>query len=299
MLFGLSLSVEVCAGSGVGLLVRSGHRTEQLEWSMTSFVRHGCRLATVTSLLAAVLSVGIATSVQAGTVLITGANRGIGLEFVRHYADAGYTVIATARNPSTADDLNTLAVANKDIHVEELDVNDFAEIDDLAEKYQGTAIDVLVNNAGITGRPERQRFGTIDYGTFESVMTTNVQGPLKITEAFTSHVADSDEKKVAVVTSSEGSIAGATSNRQPFYRASKAAVNMIMRNISHTLKDQGIVVVLVNPGPVDTDMMARARGRMPLRTTILAVDEMVAVIDNATLNDTATFYNFDGTVLPW
>ena len=85
----------------------------------------------------------------------------------------------------------------------------------------------------------------------------------------------------------------------PFYRASKAAVNMIMRNISHSLKDQGIVVVLVNPGPVDTDMMARARGRMPLRTTTLAVDEMVTVIDNATLNDTATFYNFDGTVLPW
>ncbi|MBT4740976.1 MAG: SDR family oxidoreductase [Rhodospirillaceae bacterium] len=257
------------------------------------------RLAVTLVVLAVASGASTSMSANAGTVLITGANRGIGLEFVRHYADAGYTVIATARNPSTADDLNSLAAANKSIHVEELDVNDFAEIDGLAEKYQGTAIDVLVNNAGITGRPERQRFGTIDYATFASVMSTNAQGPLKITEAFTAHVASSDEKKVAVVTSSEGSIAGATSNRQPFYRASKAAVNMIMRNISHSLKDQGIVVVLVNPGPVDTDMMARARGRMPLRTTTLAVDEMVTVIDNATLNDTATFYNFDGTVLPW
>jgi len=102
-----------------------------------------------------------------------------------------------------------------------------------------------------------------------------------------------------VVTSSEGSIAGATSNRQPFYRASKAAVNMVMRNISHSLKDQGITVVLVNPGPVDTDMMARARGRMPLRTTELAVDEMVSVINGATLEQTAAFFHFDGSELPW
>lgn len=266
---------------------------------MTRSVVRLCRIVTTVSFLAVVWSISVAMPAQAGTVLVTGANRGIGLEFVRHYADAGYTVIATARNPSTADDLNALADANKSIHVEELDVNDFAEIDGLANKYQGTAIDVLINNAGITGRPERQRFGSIDYATFASVMSTNVQGPLKITEAFMSHVASSDEKKVAVVTSSEGSVAGATSNRQPFYRASKAAVNMIMRNISHSLKDQGITVVLVNPGPVDTDMMAAARGRMPLRTTILAVDEMAAVIDNATLSDTARFYNFDGTELPW
>ena len=241
----------------------------------------------------------LAGSALAGTVLITGANRGIGLEFVRHYADAGYTVIATARNPATADDLNALASGNALITVEELDVNDFSEIDALAAKHEGAAIDVLVNNAGITGRPELQRFGAIDYATFESVMNTNVRGPLKITEAFTAHVAASDEKKVAVVTSSEGSIAGATSNRQPFYRASKAAVNMVMRNISHSLKDQGITVVLVNPGPVDTDMMARARGRMPLRTTELAVDEMVSVINGATLEQTAAFFHFDGSELPW
>ena len=92
---------------------------------------------------------------QGKTVLITGGNRGIGLEFVRHYADAGYTVIATARNPATADDLNAMASGNSRIMVEELDVNDFDEIDALAAKYEGTAIDVLVNNAGITGRPDR------------------------------------------------------------------------------------------------------------------------------------------------
>lgn len=252
--------------------------------------------------MAAMISAVILTVpswVEAGTVLVTGANRGIGLEFVRHYADAGYAVIATARNPASADDLRALADDNPKITVEELDVNDFTEIDALALKYEGSAIDVLINNAGITGRPDRQRFGNIDYATFAAVMATNVQGPLKITESFTSHVAASDEKKVAIITSSEGSIGSVRSNRQPFYRASKAAVNMVMKNIAYTLQEQGIAVVLVNPGPVDTDMMAAARGRMPLRTTTLAVDEMAAVIDGATLADTATFYNFDGTVLPW
>ena len=235
----------------------------------------------------------------AKTVLVTGANRGIGLEFVRHYADAGYMVIATARTPSRAEDLNAMAAGSDRIIVEELDVNDFAEVDGLAAKYADTSIDVLVNNAGITGRPDLQRFGSIDYASFEAVMNTNVRGPLKMTEAFTAHVAASEEKKVVVVSSSEGSIGGVNSNRQPFYRASKAAVNMVMRNIALSLKDQGITVVVVNPGPVDTDMMAAARGRMPLRTTELAVDEMVAVTDNATLGDTAKFYHFDGTELPW
>jgi NAD(P)-dependent dehydrogenase (short-subunit alcohol dehydrogenase family) len=251
------------------------------------------------AVFAVICGSGFASVSQAGTVLITGANRGIGLAFARHYAEAGYDVIATARTPSSAEELNALAKEHQNIQVEQLDVNDLPQIDALAEKYKNTPIDVLVNNAGITGRPDRQRFGTIDYATFEAVMDTNVRGPLKMSEAFTAHVAASVEKKIVVVTSSEGSVAGVTSNRQPFYRASKAAVNMVMRNISYTLKDAGITVVLVNPGPVDTDMMAAARGRMPLRSTTLAVDEMVAVINQADMEDTATFYNFDGTVLPW
>ncbi len=264
---------------------------------MTSVLK--CALRQYMAVMTGVVVLAVPAWVEAGTVLVTGANRGIGLEFVRHYADAGHAVIATARNPASADDLQALAAANSKITVEELDVNDFAEIDALALKYGGTAIDVLINNAGITGRPERQRFGSIDYSTFAAVMATNVQGPLKMTESFTSHVAASDEKKVAVISSSEGSIGSVRSNRQPFYRASKAAVNMVMKNIAYTLQEQGIAVVLVNPGPVDTDMMAAARGRMPLRTTTLAVDEMAAVIEGATLADTATFFNFDGTVLPW
>jgi NAD(P)-dependent dehydrogenase (short-subunit alcohol dehydrogenase family) len=240
-----------------------------------------------------------ALAAEAGTVLVTGANRGIGLEFAKQYAAKGYAVIATARKPADAMDLNALAAADKDVAVEALDVMDLAAIDALAAKYKGQPIDILINNAGITGFPEKQRFGTIDYASFDAVMQTNVRGPLKMTEAFAEHVAASKQKKVMVVTSSEGSIAGVTSNRQPFYRASKAAVNMVFKNVAIPLKDRGISVALINPGPVDTDMMGAARGRMPLRSTELAVRELSAIMETLTVEKTATFFNFDGTPLPW
>ena len=123
--------------------------------------RHICGLIK----LAVLILVFAPALADAKTVLVTGGNRGIGLEFVNHYAAAGHTVIATARNPSRADDLNAMAATNPAIKVEELDVNDFEEIDALAAKYADTPIDILINNAGITGRPDRQRFGTIDYST--------------------------------------------------------------------------------------------------------------------------------------
>ena len=240
-----------------------------------------------------------ASTANADTILVTGANRGIGLEFAKQYAAKGYKVIATARKPAEATELNALAKANKSVVVEALDVTDLAAIDALAAKYKGQPIDILVNNAGITGSPEKQRFGSIDYASFYDVMNTNVRGPLKMTEAFTEHLAASKQKKVVVVSSSEGSIAGVSSNRQPFYRASKAAVNMAMKNVSYSMKDKGIALALINPGPVDTDMMAAASGRMPLRTTELAVKELSAITEKLTIEQTATFFNFDGTTLPW
>ena len=236
-------------------------------------------------------------------VIIGGGSKGLGRACADSLAQEGANLVICSRN---AGELNRVAgEISAATGVEVLAVaGDLSQLEDIQALVKRTVdhygrLDILVNNAGITGRPELQRFGTSNYETFKSVMNTNVRGPLKITEAFTAHVAASNEKKVAVVTSSEGSIAGVTSNRQPFYRASKAAVNMVMRNISHSLKDQGITVVLVNPGPVDTDMMARARGRMPLRTTERAVDEMVSVINGATLEQTAAFFHFDGSELPW
>ncbi len=234
-----------------------------------------------------------------GTVLVTGANRGIGLEVAKAYAASGYKVIGTARKPDEATELKALAKANPNVIVEKLDVTSDAEIDALAAKYKGTPIDILVNNAGVTGDTTKQRFGSIDYADFAAVMLTNVKGPLKISEAFIDHVAASGQKRIAVITSSEGSIAGVNSPRQPFYRGSKAAVNMVMRNVAYAVKDKGVIVTLVNPGPVDTDMMKGARGRMPLREVPTAAKDVINVIAKTTMDKTGTFQSFDGTDLPW
>ena len=234
-----------------------------------------------------------------GTVLVTGANRGIGLELARHYAGAGYKVIATARRPDEADDLKALAKDNANVVLEKLDVVDDAAVDALAAKYKGVPIDILINNAGITGDTNKQRFGSIDYTDFAAVMMTNVKAPLKISEALLDSVAASGQKRIAVITSSEGSIAGVNAARQPFYRGSKAAVNMVMRNVAMAVKDKGVIVTLVNPGPVDTDMMKAARGRMPLRAPQLAAQEVATVISKTTADKSGSFFSYDGTELPW
>lgn len=251
------------------------------------------------AVIAGMTALSAANAADAGTVLVTGANRGIGLEFVKQYAAKGYTVIATARHPAEATELQALAKADKDITVETLDVMDMAAIDALAAKYKGQPIDILINNAGITGRPEKQRFGSIDYASFDDVMNTNVRGPLKMTEAFAENLSVSRQKKVVVVTSSEGSIAEVNAYRQPFYRASKAAVNMTMKNVAYAVKDKGIVVGLINPGPVDTDMMAFVKGRMPLRSVEQAVSDLSGIIEKLTMDQSANFFSFDGTTLPW
>ena len=130
------------------------------------------------------------------TVLITGANRGIGFEFARQYAELGWTVIATCRSPATAENLNALAASHENVTVEALDVNDHEAIDALAKKYSETAIDVLLNNAGMLGDTGGQNvFGQIDYAVMEQVYRTNTLGPIKMAEAFVEHVAASDQKR--------------------------------------------------------------------------------------------------------
>jgi NAD(P)-dependent dehydrogenase (short-subunit alcohol dehydrogenase family) len=263
------------------------------------------RLATmIATMLAAVL--GAATPAiaaeggdPAATVLITGANRGIGLEYVRQYVARGWTVIATARNPGEAAELAALAAASSRVIVEKLDVTDFAAVDALATKYQGKPIDVLVNNAGVTGGFANQIPGKkMDWAIFEQVLRTNVIAPLKIADAFLPHVQASAQKKIVNVSSSEGSIGGVSAGRMPFYRSSKAALNMEMRNLALLLKGKGIAVAMINPGPVDTDMMAGLPKAM-LRSKEDAVKDLIRITDQLTLENTGTFWDFTGQPLPW
>lgn len=264
------------------------------------------RDAIVTSgTMTAMLGLGFWTEASAAesapqtTVLITGASRGIGLEFVKQYAARGYTVIATARDTSKAADLQAFAKASKNVRLERLDVVDHASIDALATKLKGTPIDILVNNAGIGGGGDNQIFGKINYAIFDDVMKTNVEGPLKISEAFIDHVASSTQKKIMMVSSSQGSIASVRSASLYFYRASKSALNMVTVNLAKAVKDKGVIVGMVAPGATDTDFMSEVRGRMPLGNPVERTAGMMAQIDAFTLEKTGQFIEWNGEQIPW
>ena len=238
-----------------------------------------------------------ATAQDEPTILITGSNRGIGLEFTRQYAVKGWHVIATCRTPGNADALNALASEHSNITIEKLDVTNFEAIDALAAKYEATAIDILLNNAGITGGGENQMFGDLKYDVFRDVMHINVRGPMKMAESFIEHVKASDQKKIINITSSEGSISTVVGNAGYFYRASKASLNMMSRNLSKHLKGRGVIVGLVNPGPVDTDMMKDFP--FAKMTPEESVTGMVEVIDNYTMETTGTFIHYNGDEITW
>lgn len=225
------------------------------------------------------------------TVMITGSNRGIGLEFVRQYAAAGWKVIATCRNPIG---VGELATVDGDIEVHGLDVSDPYQIERLTKDLDGVAIDLLLNSAGIFG-PKGYELADVDYREWMQVMDINVFSPLKISMAFLPHVTMSDQKKIVTVSSKLGSIADNTSGGNTIYRTSKAAVNSVMRGLAAELKDQKISVRMLHPGWVRTDM----GGDGADISTQESVQGMRAVIDDLDLSSTGMFYNYDGNELPW
>jgi NAD(P)-dependent dehydrogenase (short-subunit alcohol dehydrogenase family) len=185
----------------------------------------------VTALLAVVLTGLLPTPAQSAeepTVLVTGSNRGIGLELARQYAERGWNVIATARKPEAADDLKAIQAEHPKLLIVQLDVTDHERIDELAAEYQGKPIDILINNAGISGGHEKSKFGEMDLSVYPQVHAVNVVGPTKMAEAFLDSVAISDQKKIINITSGQGSI-GRTWGCCSIYRSSKAALNMMMR----------------------------------------------------------------------
>lgn len=234
------------------------------------------------------------------TVLVTGANRGIGLELARQYAARGWNVIGTARKPAEAKELNALAVASDGkVVVEALDVMDLAAIDALAKKYEGKPVDILFNNAGVTGGGENQQFAkNMKWELFDVVYRTNVVGPLKMAEAFLPNLQAGYQKKISNVSSSQGSIGTTKTGTLYIYRSSKAALNMVMKNLANQMKSKSIAVALIDPGPVDTDMMASLPKKM-LRPVNTAGSDLIRITDALSMENTGTYWTFDGTVLPW
>ena len=238
-----------------------------------------------------------------GTVLITGSNRGIGLELARIYAQKGWTVIATARKPEKADDLKAVAAEYDNLTIEQLDVTDPEMISALADKLKDQPIDVLLNNAAILGEPDDQKFGRFDYDLLNRVLAVNVEGPLRLSEAFVEHVANSDQKKIIAITSTQGSIKLVRNGTLTFYNTSKAALNMSMRVISKDLAARGITVALISPGAVDTDMMnlalSDAKVSMPLLTPTQSAEAVIDAIDNYTFEMSGSFMSHTQKELPW
>ena len=244
----------------------------------------------------------IAKSVGEGAqILITGANRGLGLEFTRQYAARGAKIIATARSPERAEALNKLAADNANIVVEQLDVTDHARIDELAAKYVDTPIDLLLNNAGIGGGFENQLFGRMNYDTFDQVMAVNVKGPMKICEAFRKHVGASELRKMVTVSSSQGSIATVQSPMLYWYRASKSAVNMCMVNMKYQLQKKKIIIGMVTPGATATDFIPESFRKMikGIQTPEQATADMIKNIDRFSMANSGTFFDYTGEIVPW
>ncbi|MBK7491609.1 MAG: SDR family oxidoreductase [Nitrosomonas sp.] len=230
------------------------------------------------------------------TMLITGANRGIGLEFVRQYAADGWRVVACCRKPAAAEALNRLAAQYPDqVTVHALDVTDHAQIDQLAQTLSEQPIDLLINNAGVYPPARSDALGETDYAAWQQAFAVNTMAPLKITEAFIQQIARSEFKTIVTITSKMGSIADNRGGGSYIYRSSKAGANIVMKSLSIDLNPQKIIAILLHPGWVKTDM----GGPGALITAEQSVTGMRRVIGNLTLQDSGKFYAFDGQVVPW
>jgi len=229
------------------------------------------------------------------STLITGANRGLGFEFARQYLADGWQVYAACRNPQSASELRRLADASDDkLQILALDVIDPVSVQAAAAKLDGQAIDLLLNNAGIGG-PRGQSVGNIDYEAWAKVLDVNTMGPLRVSEAFVDHVAQSERKLIVTITSGMGSLADNTSGGAYAYRSSKAAVNMVMRSLAIDLAPRGIACVVINPGWVLTDM----GGPHATLTTAESVKKLRRLIETLGPGQSGKFFNHDGREYAW
>jgi NAD(P)-dependent dehydrogenase (short-subunit alcohol dehydrogenase family) len=222
------------------------------------------------------------------SIFITGASRGLGLEFVRQYAAAGWSVTAACRDPSRATDLARLGVETV-----ALDLADPDSIRRAAQTLQGRSFDILLNNAGLYG--EGQQFGRLSQAEWERVMLVNAIAPLKLTEAFLPHLMAGQKKLMVFLTSKMGSIADNSSGGAYIYRSSKAALNAAVKSLSIDLEPRGVTILLLHPGWVQTDM----GGPNALISAEQSVACMRRQIEAVEPGQTLKFVDYEGTPLPW
>lgn len=226
------------------------------------------------------------------TVLVTGANRGLGLGLVRRWRAAGRRVLACCRRPEAAAELARESGPGLTVH--RLDVTDPGSVESLAKDLAGIPIDVLVHNAGIYGRRDGQRLGVLDFDAWRSVLETNLLGPMRVTEALLPNVAASRRRVIAAMTSQMGSISDSSGGSYA-YRSSKAALNMAMKSLAADLASRRITVVLVHPGWVRTAMGGH-QAALEVEESAAGIVDLLERID---LDDSGRFLDWQGNEIAW
>jgi NAD(P)-dependent dehydrogenase (short-subunit alcohol dehydrogenase family) len=245
------------------------------------------KLALCASLLLGLYS-SFSTAAMAMTVLVTGANRGIGLELVKQLEGRGMNVIGTARKPAEAEALRATGA-----RVEQLDVADSASLAALAKSLDGVPIDMLINNAGIMGHTA-ESFQQTDFAAIETTFVVNSLGPMRVTQALLDNLQAGRHKTVIQISSVLGSI---EQNQGGYYgyRASKAALNMMNKSLALELAGDGFTCVVMHPGWVKT----RLGGKGAQITTVESVSGMLEVIAELDAEDNGGFFDYQGNEIPW
>lgn len=228
------------------------------------------------------------------TVLVTGANRGLGLEFAKQYLEQGCRVIATVRDPGKADALQALHKRfGETLSIKTLDVGDAASRAQLADALSNHAIHLLINNAGVSGG--WGELGKLDESAWLKVLHVNAIAPIKLTELLRANLAAAEDATVAFLSSKMGSMGDNTSGGSYLYRSSKAALNAAAKSLAIDLAREHVKVAILHPGWVRTDM----GGPNGLIDAPVSVSGMRRVLAGLTREQAGQFIAYDGTVIPW
>ena len=228
------------------------------------------------------------------TILITGANRGIGLELNEQFAEDGWQVLACCRNPAEAGQLQALSDRGLAIELHALDVTNYEQMATLSDQLANRPIDILLSNAGIYGS-KGTGFGEIDAQEWRQVLEVNTIAPLMLVQAFVEQVAASQQKLVAVISSKVGSIADNSSGGSYIYRSSKTAVNQVVKSLSIDLAGRDIAVISLHPGWVQTEM----GGPNAEIGTDESVSGLKSILQSAGSAQSGQFIEFNGNSIPW
>lgn len=228
------------------------------------------------------------------TIVVTGTNRGLGLEFVTQCLTRGDRVIATCRDVAGAAVLQRLQADNEGLEIHPLDVSSLESMQAFAGQLQGTPIDVFINNAGVYG-PPNAKFGELDGQVWADVLQVNSIAPLLLTQLLMPSLKQGRDRKLLYLSSKMGSIADNGGGGSYIYRSSKAALNAAVKSLAIDLRGDGFLAAVLHPGWVLTDM----GGPNALIDTATSVSGMLQVIDGLDAERSGSFLNYDGSLIPW